>query len=227
MLRYSVNVLIFLALSVWIGSILFFGAGVASVLFQEGMLPGRTMAGAVNTAILKRLGMFELSAGVVLVGGFLYTAFRYKQWMNWVTLGLSILMLGTAFYYTTVLFPKMNAMREEIGDFDHIPAEKMAVKEEFDKGHEMYSSLAKGVFFGGIVVLMLQTAGLVRYGETHARRVREHESRLSSPDKRHPDLEEQNAETVTDAKSGNGNGAKLVKMDEEANESVALENKVR
>ncbi len=180
MLKYVLNVIIYLALAAWIGSVLFFGIGVAGAVFQPGLLPSRTLAGAVNGEIIRRLGMFEIVAGVLLVGGTLYTAFRYRQWMNWATLVISAAMLATAFYYTNVLFPRVNATRIAIGDFDAIPAEKMALRDAFDADHRLYSSLAKGVLFGGVVVLVLHTVGFVRYTELHARRYRELERSVRS-----------------------------------------------
>ena len=176
MLKYFLNVVVYLALAMWIGGLVFFGAGVASLLFQPGVLPNHTMAGAVNSAILGRLNYIEMGAGVLLMGGVFYTAIRYRQWMNWLSLVIVIAMVGTAAYYTGTLYPKMEALRVSIGDFDNLPAEKMVLKEEFDKGHKLYSALAKGVLAGGVLVLILHTVGFVRYTEHHASRYRELES---------------------------------------------------
>jgi hypothetical protein len=180
MLKYVLNVVIYLALAVWIGSLVFFGAGVASTLFQPELNLGRTLAGAINTAILRKLGMIELAAGVLLVGGALYTAIRYRHWLNWTVLLISIAMLVTAYYYTNVLFPKMEELRVAIGDFDNVSAEKVLMKTEFDHGHEHYSMLVKGVLFGGVLVLILHTVAFVRYTEMHAARYRELHSRWSA-----------------------------------------------
>lgn len=172
MLKYVLNVVIYLALTVWIGSILFFGVGVAATLFQPGLLPSHTMAGAVNSEIIRKLGLFEMASGVLLVGGTLYTAYRYRSWMNWAVLVISAGMLVTAFYYTNIIFPRANATRITIGDFDAIPAEKMPLKQQFDADHLLYSELAKGVFLGGVLVLVLHTVAFVRYTEQHAERAR-------------------------------------------------------
>ncbi len=172
MLKYLLNVVVYLALALWIGGLVFFGAGVASVLFQPGVLPNHTLAGSVNSTILGRLNYIEMVAGVLLMGGVFYTAVRYKQLLNWLTLILVIGMVGTAAYYTGTLFPRMNALRVEIGDFDNVPAEKMPLKAEFDRGHKLYSTLAKGVLGAGVLVLILHTVAFVRYTEQHARRYR-------------------------------------------------------
>lgn len=177
MLKYLLNIVVYLALAVWIGSLVFFGAGVASVLFQPDMLPGRTLAGAVNSVILGRLGKIEIVAGVLLVGGTLYTAARYKHLLNWLVLLLSVGMLATAIYYTGTLYPRMESLRVAIGDFDHLPAEKMTLKAQFDEGHVLYSTLVKGVLGAGLLVLALHTVAMVRYTEHQANRYRtlEHE----------------------------------------------------
>ncbi|HVK39522.1 MAG TPA: DUF4149 domain-containing protein [Candidatus Kapabacteria bacterium] len=162
MMRYAANILVYLALTIWIGGLVVFGAVVAPALFG-GTLP-RTIAGAVNTTILNRLGMLEIVAGVVLVGGTLYGAIRVGSWMNWSALVLSIAMLATAAYYTNVLFPDVNRLRVEIGSFESIPTEKEPLKAQFDRGHRLYSTLAKGVLAAAIAVLVLQTVSLVRNG---------------------------------------------------------------
>ena len=161
-MRYAANILVYLSLALWIGGLITFGAIVAPVLFG-GTLP-RTVAGAMNTAVLSRLGMLEIVAGVVLVGGTLYGAMRVGSWMNWSALVLSIAMLATAAYYTNVLFPEVNRLRIEIGSFEAIPAEKEPLKAQFDRGHALYSSLAKGVLAAAVAVLVLHTISLVRNG---------------------------------------------------------------
>ncbi|MEO5930200.1 MAG: DUF4149 domain-containing protein [Candidatus Kapaibacterium sp.] len=172
MLKYILNVVIYLSLAVWIGSLVFFGAGVASLVFQSGMLPDHTMAGELNSAILDRLRHIEIVAGVLLLGGTFYTAFRYRHWLNWLVLVIALGMLGTAGYYSSVLYPKMEGLRKTIGNFDNIPAEKMELKAEFDRGHVLYSTLVKGVLGGGVLVLILHTIAFVRYTELHASRYR-------------------------------------------------------
>lgn len=170
MFKYLFSIVIYLALAVWIGSIVFFGAGVASVLFQPDVLPSRTMAGMVNSAILGRLGKVEIVAGVLLVGGTLFTAAYYQRWLNWLSFAIALGMLATTAYTNSTLYPKMDALRVSISDFDHIPAEKMELKGEFDKGHKLYSNLEKGVLLAGVLVLILHTVAFVRHAEVQARR---------------------------------------------------------
>lgn len=176
MFKYLLNVVVYLALAVWIGSIVFFGAGVASVVFQPDLLPSRTLAGVVNSAILGRLGRIEIIAGVLLVGGTLYTAAHYKRWLNWGVFLIAVAMLGATAYTNSTLYPKMDGLRVAIGNFDHIPAEKEPLKAEFDRGHKLYSNIEKGILLGGVLVLILHTVAFVRHTELHMRRYRTLES---------------------------------------------------
>jgi hypothetical protein len=204
MLKYVLNVLIYLALAVWIGSLVFFGAGVASVLFQPQLNLGRTLAGAINSVMLRRLQMIELAAGVVLLGGTFYAAFRYKHWLNWIVLGISALMLATSIYYTVILFPKMDGLRAAIGNFDNVPAEKMELKNQFDRGHQLYSTLVKGVLLGGVLVLVLHTVAFVRYTELHAERYRELHSRWQFWQKNQKEGDQEKGESRETVPAGKG-----------------------
>lgn len=171
MVRYVANILVYLALAVWIGGLLSFGVFVAPTLFGGAVSLPRDVAGAINSAILGRLGMVEVACGVVLVGGTLYGVVRIGSWMNWSAFLLSIAMLATSFYYARVLFPEMDRLRVQIGSFENLPAEKAPLKKQFDDGHLVYSRLARGVLIGGVLVLVLQTASLVRYsGRRHPHR---------------------------------------------------------
>ena len=160
-MKYLLNILMILALGIWLGSILFFGVGVASVLFAPGMLDGRTEAGAVNSAILARLGVLEVVCGVVVLAGALYMAVRGKRVLNWIVLACSVLMLSTASYNAFQLFPEINAMRVSIGDFDALASEKEALRSEFNAQHQTYSMLVKGEFAVGVLALMLHVTTLV------------------------------------------------------------------
>lgn len=160
-MKYLLNILMILALGIWLGSILFFGLGVASVLFAPGMLDGRTEAGAVNSAILARLGMLEVICGVVVLSGALYMAVRGRRVLNWIVLVCSIAMLTTACYNTFQLFPAVNALRVSIGDFDTVATEKESLRVEFNAQHQKYSMLVKGEFAVGVLALVLHITSLV------------------------------------------------------------------
>jgi len=160
-MKYLLNILMILALGIWLGSILFFGLGVASVLFAPGMLDGRTEAGAVNSAILARLGVMEVVCGVVVLAGALYMAVRGKRVLNWIVLLCSVVMLATASYNAFQLFPEINAMRVSIGDFDAVASEKESLRSEFNAQHQTYSMLVKGEFAVGVLALVLHVTTLV------------------------------------------------------------------
>jgi len=160
-MKYLLNVVMILALGIWLGSILFFGIGVASVLFSPGLLDGRTTAGAVNSAILARLGMLEVVCGIVVLSGALYMAVRGRRVLNWIVLFCSIVMLATASYNTFQLFPEINAMRVSVGNFDAVAAEKEPLRAEFNAQHQKYSMLVKGEFALGVLAMILHVSSLV------------------------------------------------------------------
>lgn len=163
MLRYVVNALVLLALAVWIGSLVFFGAAVAPVVFDASLVVSRTTSGAINAAILARLGLIETVAGIVLLGGAMYGVYRTGSWLSWGVLVLAVGMAGTSFYYNNVLFPRMNEVRIAIGSFDHVAAEKTSLRTEFEKGHRRYSLLVRCVLAAGILALVFHSSSLVRF----------------------------------------------------------------
>lgn len=160
-MKYLLNILMILALGIWLGSILFFGIGVASVLFAPGMLDGRTQAGAVNSAILARLGVIEVVCGVIVLSGALYMAIRGRKVLNWIVLFCSVVMLATASYNTFHFFPTIDALRVSIGDFDVVASEKEPLRQEFNAQHQQFSLLVRGEFAVGVLVLMLHVTTLV------------------------------------------------------------------
>jgi hypothetical protein len=169
MLKYVLTILMYLSLAIIIGSTLFFGFAVAPALFKQGLLPGRTLAGAVNSVILSRMGLIEVAASVVLLLCSIYAAWRFGQWMNWTVLGLSVIVLGAALYANQIVFPRVDQVRIAIGNFDPVAAEKQQLHEEFQQGHQLYSNLIKVVLVGGVLVLILHSAALVRHGERRGR----------------------------------------------------------
>lgn len=198
MLKYVVSILVFLALSVVIGGIFFFGAGVAAVLFEPGLLPSRTIAGAANSAILERLGLFLVGACTVLVLGGGYLVVKYGQWLQWGVLLVSLAMLAAAVYAAYWLFPELDQLRSAIGSFEPVSVEKAALYERFQQGHDTYSLVMRMVLGGGVVVLMLHSAGLVRHAVRIERQLRP-SAPISAP--------VVSAAPVDDAPSGSGDSA--------------------
>lgn len=163
MFRYVVSSLVVLALAIWIGSLTFFGAVVAPVIFDAAVIVSRTEAGEINAAILSRLGLIEAIASVIVAGGAIYGVYRTRNWLSWGVLVLSVGMAITSYYYNDILFPRMNELRVAIGSFDTIANEKRALKAEFDQSHATYSMLVKLVLGSGLIALVLHSSSLVNF----------------------------------------------------------------
>ena len=162
MFRISVHVIVLLALSVLIGSVMFFGAGVAGVVFQPELLPSRTLAGAVNAAVLHRLNMFAGGCSAMLVVTLGYLAYSSPRGTSRIAFWLSIPLLGVLLYAALVLFPEVNGLRLEIGDFDNVLASKVAAQERFGELHVVYSRLIQGALFTSVLLLILHVTYLLR-----------------------------------------------------------------
>jgi len=163
MFRYVVSSLVVLALAVWIGALVFFGAAVAPVVFDPQLIPSRTLSGAVNAAILVRMSLIETVAAIIVVGGSVYGVYRTGSWLSWGVLVLAVGMAGTSYYYNNVLFPRLDDLRIGIGSFDFVAAEKIPLREEFSRLHRTYSLLVRLVLGAGIVALVLHSSSLVRF----------------------------------------------------------------
>ncbi|MCS6808124.1 MAG: DUF4149 domain-containing protein, partial [Bacteroidota bacterium] len=71
---------LYLGLTLWLGALIFFGIGVAPVVFTA--LPSKDLAGSLNGIILHRLNMIEL-AGATLAG--IYFALAATEFKHTVT----------------------------------------------------------------------------------------------------------------------------------------------
>lgn len=141
---------------------MFFGVGVASVLFQPDLLPGRTLAGAVNATVLHRLNVLVGACSAVLTLMLAYLAFATPRSTSRIAFWLSFVLLGVTLYATLVLFPEINGLRLEIGDFDNVLAAKEAALERFQGLHVRYSRLVQGGLIASVLILVLHVTFLVR-----------------------------------------------------------------
>ena len=141
--------LMLLALVVWLGGILFFGAVLAPTLFST--LPKREMAGAVVTKSLAALHWIGIGAGLLFllcslvsarVGG---TAWGPR---NWQMVAMLALTLVSQFGVT----PKMVALRKDMVEIDSVSADDPR-RIEFNQLHRYSTAIEGGVLFLGIMVL--------------------------------------------------------------------------
>ena len=160
MFRITIHIIIFLTLSVLIGSVLFFGAGVAGVLFQPDLIPSRTLSGAVNVSILHRLNVLTGACSGVLALALAYMAFASPRGTSRIAFWLSVPLLIVTLYATLLLFPEINGLRLEIGDFDNILSIKEPLHEQFQSLHVRYSRIVQGGLIASLLILIVHVAHL-------------------------------------------------------------------
>jgi drug/metabolite transporter (DMT)-like permease len=140
---------------VWFGSLMFFGIGVASVIFK--ILPSKDLAGALNGVILHRLNMLEL-AGATLIGiGIALVASRVGGRDIRTSALLLVLMLGALCAYALVITAEMNTLRAQINSFDAPSTASLALVQKFRTLHQWYSRLVSGNIMLGLLLFVLQT----------------------------------------------------------------------
>lgn len=211
MFRYVVNSLVILALAIWVGSIVLFGAAVAPVVFDRTIVASRTQAGEINAAILAHLAVIESVAAVVIVGGAVYGVYRTGSWLSWGVLVIAIAMASAAYYNSRVLFPRVNELRLAIGSFDPVPAEKAALKAEFDSLHKQSAFMVRCLLVGGVIALVLHGSSLVRY---RLRRHRLHWLADSGPFRDHVGLDDESEGDGTSVPQGVNKGRSLASNSE-------------
>lgn len=168
MFRIVVHIILVLVLSALIGSLLFFGAGVAPAVFRPDLLPSRTLAGAVNAAVLHRLNVVAGVCAVILPLALGYLAFTVPRSGSRVAFGFGVAITIVVLYMGLKLFPDVNALRLEIGDFDHILAVKESLLDRFHDLHKLYTRLAQGVLFAAVGILIAHVVLLARGFNRHA-----------------------------------------------------------
>lgn len=150
--------LMLLALVIWLGGILFFGAVLAPTLFST--LPKRELAGAVVTKSLAALHWIGIAAGVVfLLCALVAPRFGGQSlgWRNWLVVAMLALTLLSQFGVSK----KMVALRRDMVEIDSVsPDDPRRV--EFNKLHRYSTALEQGVLFLGLVVLWGVSKGAAR-----------------------------------------------------------------
>jgi uncharacterized membrane protein len=141
--------LMLLALVLWLGGILFFGAVMAPALFS--ILPKRELAGAVVTRTLGALHWIGLISGIVFLLCSLLSARMGDSslgWQNWLVVAMLALTLISQFGVSR----RMQALRAEMVEIDSV-APTDARRVEFNQLHRYSTALEQGVLILGLVVL--------------------------------------------------------------------------
>jgi hypothetical protein len=150
---------IYAGITLWLGSLAFFGIGVAPVIFKT--LPSKDLAGALNAVILHRLNMLELVGAAFIGIGFvlLFAAHRDKKLL--VPIAILVVMVALWCVYALVLTPQMNALRGQINSFDAPDAASLPLVQTFRGYHQWYSRLVGANILAGLALLVWQTRQFV------------------------------------------------------------------
>jgi hypothetical protein len=145
--------LMFLALVVWLGGVIFFPVVAASAF---SVLPTRHLAGSLvsrSLGILHWMGI--VSALLFLAASMLYCRLSTGSAHPLAARHLLIvLMLALTLVSQFGVTPKMAALRTSMGEIDAVPANDPA-RMKFDGLHQWSTRLEGGVLVIGIVVLYL------------------------------------------------------------------------
>lgn len=158
MLSRILRYLMLLALVVWLGGIIFFGAVMAPVLFS--VLPNTELAGNVVAPSLKILHAIGLTAGVIFLANFFLnprrlTANRFTRLVPILVLLMLALTAISQFY----VIPKMERLRPQIAGNTYTSPlpdrekEAQAARQEFDSLHHWSTRLESAVLILGLVAL--------------------------------------------------------------------------
>ena len=158
-----------LGCAMWLGSLVFFGIGVAPILFK--ILPSKDLAGAVNAVILHRLNMLEL-AGATLIGvGIVLVWQRLAKRDRIVLVGILVGMLLIWCAYALVITAEMNTLRAAINSFDAPSTASLESVKAFRGLHSWYSRLVGANMLAAIVLIVVQTRLYLRLAVFSANRV--------------------------------------------------------
>ncbi len=146
--------LMLLALTVWIGGIVFFSFVVAPTVFT--VLPTRELAGNVVSRSLTALHWMGLISGLV----FLLCSVSYNQMKHADARLFSaphvllVVMLALTAISQFGITPRMAALRSEMGVIDNVPASDSR-RVEFNRLHQWSTRAEGGVLLCGLVVVVL------------------------------------------------------------------------
>ena len=161
MFERILNILLVLALGVIIGSVFFFGLGVAGVLFNPELLPTRTLAGGLNAEVLRRLMVLVTGASIVALGSSIPLMFSRPRRTTVVLFACLVLLVPLSLYLSLVLFPEADALRVAIGSFDPVLAAKEDLHTTFTDLHGRFSLLTRIAFGLALIGLVAHLLSLV------------------------------------------------------------------
>ena len=144
--------LMVLALVLWIGGIVFFGAVVAPTVFS--VLPTHDLAGKVVTRSLATLHLIGIISGVVfLICSMIYAYFARGSAELLAPRHIAIVaMIALTFIAQDVVGAKMNRIKDQIGVIDNVPVNDPQ-RVEFNRLHLWSTRLEGCILVLGLGVL--------------------------------------------------------------------------
>jgi hypothetical protein len=153
-----------LSLSLWIGSIFFFAAVVAPILFR--VLPTRALAGLVVSRSLFSLHWVGIACGLVFLLACVLLAMLQGGASPFHLRDLLLVAMMCVTLYTHFgIERRMVKLRDSIGVIDNVPTDDPR-RVEFNRMHVWSTRLEGSVFFLGLGLLYL----VIREQETSPRR---------------------------------------------------------
>jgi uncharacterized membrane protein len=146
--------LIFLSITIWLGSLIFFAFILAPTAFSPGLLPSRHLAGLIVGQSLDRLHWIVLASAVFfLIASMLYNynsvgTARPLAARHILVFAMLLLTLISQFAIT----PKMHAIRTEVGVIDSIAPDDLR-RIEFERLHGLSEKFEGAVLFLGLFAL--------------------------------------------------------------------------
>jgi uncharacterized membrane protein len=154
-LRY----LMLLSLVAWIGGLIFFAFVLAPTAFQ--VLPTPRLAGDIVGHALSKLHWIAILSGVT----FLVSSALYSRLVDGTVHPFAIrhivigLMLALTLVSQFAVLPRMDALREQVGDFAIVTLDNPA-RVQFDALHVWSTRIEGGVLLLGLLAIYL-TAGAI------------------------------------------------------------------
>jgi uncharacterized membrane protein len=148
----AARALFWLALTAWVGAVLFFSLVVAPSVF--GALPSES-AGAVVAVVFRRYYVWGQVAGLValLTAAIAWRAGAPSAAGAAITVMVAV-MLGATAYAGWVVQPRVQALRPAL----HLPVVEPPVRAEFDRLHRRAVQLNAVVLLLGVVTICLAAA---------------------------------------------------------------------
>lgn len=148
------NVLQYIVLTLWVGSMFGFGALVAPVLFRS--LPSRDQAGSMAGEIIARIESLGLvTGGIMLVVTALQAIDGQWQALDLLRLLLSAVMLGVVLLSSISFRQRLEAVRQKMGKPIDEVSEEDPDRVEYNKYHRLSRALFSLNMVLGAVLIVL------------------------------------------------------------------------